>query len=99
MKYGLTAEQVTYLRETVVVPLAAQGAVVYLYGSRARGDHQPFSDIDLMIEGEPIKPAELSRIRESLVEGPLPYKVDLVLISEFADSYRAGYLQDRIRLG
>jgi predicted nucleotidyltransferase len=42
----------------VVKPLLALGAEVFVFGSRARGDSQPFSDLDLMIEAE----TDLSKI-------------------------------------
>lgn len=49
---------------------------VYLYGSRARGSAQPFSDIDLYIEG-PVREDELTELRAQFEESNLPMKVDL----------------------
>ncbi|MBE9540577.1 MAG: nucleotidyltransferase domain-containing protein [Proteobacteria bacterium] len=33
-------------------PLKNQGANVWIFGSRARGDHQEYSDLDLMVSAD-----------------------------------------------
>lgn len=95
MTFGLTPEQLVFIRETIVAPLKAHGADVYVYGSRARGDHRPFSDLDLMVEAPATIAPALSAARERVEKGNFPYKIDLVLLSEFAEAYKPGYLRDR----
>lgn len=51
---------------------------VYLFGSRARGDYKPRSDIDLAIEGERLPVGIKTRLRH--VSGL--YKLDIVYLSE-----------------
>lgn len=96
MKFGLSPEQFRYILKTVVDPLRSENAKVWCYGSRARGDHKPFSDLDLMIESDHDLSSELAEIREVLINGNFPYKVDLVQLSEFADSYRPGFERDKV---
>lgn len=96
MKFGLTDQEYQYIKKTVVDPLTRQGARIYCYGSRARGDHKPFSDLDLMIDGPGDLEIEVGKISEVLANGNFPYKVDLVLLKEFADSYRESYETDKI---
>lgn len=82
-----------------ITPIKQLGAKVYVFGSRARGDHQEFSDIDLLVESPtPLPPYLLSQIRSQLEESRLPIKVDVVDIHELANSYRAGVIKDRIEL-
>jgi len=60
------------------------GVEVYLFGSRARGDERPYSDVDIALvckEGGDIS-KKLTLFRELLEESHLPYKVDLVEIAE-----------------
>lgn len=96
MKFGLTPQQYEFVLQNVVIPLRQEGAEVYCFGSRARETHRQFSDLDLMVEGEgKALNAKIGAIRENLVESNFPYKVDLVLFSEFADSFKPGYLQDK----
>lgn len=93
--FGLTAEELHYICNTVVAPVMAQGGVVYCYGSRARGDHHPFSDLDLMVEASSDLELLLAGIREQISNGNFPYKVDLVQLRDFADSYKPGYQRDK----
>lgn len=96
MKFALSQQQYEYIHQTVVMPLQQKGAQIYCFGSRARGNHQPFSDLDLMIESESKQNLNIGQIQEQLQNGNFPFKVDLVHISDFADSYKSSYLQDRI---
>ena len=54
-------------------------AGVFLFGSRARKDHQAFSDFDIgLIAREPIDPQEIRHAKALLEESNLPFTVDLV---------------------
>ena len=96
MKFGLTDEQYNQILEIIVKPLMTEGAKVYCYGSRARGDHQKFSDVDLMVESSSKDNLKISDLIETIQNSNFPFKVDLVHISEFAESYKESYLKDRI---
>jgi len=52
---------------------------VELYGSRAKGNFRPGSDIDLCITGETLTLQDLLAIEARLDELMLPYKIDLSL--------------------
>lgn len=97
MNFGLSQDQQEYILNVVVKPLCSRGLKVFCYGSRARGDHRPFSDLDLMVEGAPNQEIRslVADIQEELTEGNFPLKVDLVFLDEFAVSYRAGYERDK----
>lgn len=82
--------------KNIVLPLQARGATIWCYGSRARGDYQKYSDLDLMVESNQDLSTELSLIREFLGKSNFPYKVDLVAFAEFAESYKDGYKKDRV---
>jgi len=47
-----------------------------LFGSRAMGNHKPYSDIDLVLYGD-IAPAAVDRLWTVFNESSLPYKVDV----------------------
>lgn len=58
---------------------------VYLFGSRARGEHRPNSDIDLALQGVHIRPSA----RLDIQEAAGLYKVDFVdLTDELDDSFK-----------
>ncbi len=96
MRFGLTQEQSKFIHENVVEPIAKLGGRVFVYGSRARGDHQRFSDLDLMVEfNRPLYPS-LAHIQELLQNSNFPYKVDLVPYPEFAEAYKKSYQKDKV---
>jgi len=47
-----------------------------IFGSRAKGNYQPNSDVDIAVWGD-IAPIELARIIGELEELPLPYRFDV----------------------
>ena len=98
MKFGLTSRQYQYIQETVVDPLKIQGATVWVFGSRARGDNQKFSDLDLMVSAGNDISAHVSNIQELLEEENFPFKVDIVESKNFAESYRESFDRDKVKL-
>lgn len=94
--FGLTQDQLDYITQVVVSPLRGLGNEVYCFGSRARLDHQPFSDLDLMVEGPSDCSREISRIQEILSTGNFPFKVDLVSFPDLASTYVSGYQKDKV---
>ena len=99
MKFGFTENELDYFQKELVSPLKDIDAKVWIFGSRARGDHQKFSDVDILVESHDEKINQLlSSIREKFEEGSFPYKIDLLLLEDLAKSYRDSVLKDRIEL-
>lgn len=96
MKLGLTSDEWNFINSTIVEPLKKQGAKVFCYGSRARGDYKKFSDIDLMVEGP--TNINLFALHEIAQKSNFPYKVDLVHYNDFAEAYKPGYEKDKVGL-
>ncbi|MFN8790023.1 MAG: nucleotidyltransferase family protein [Bdellovibrionales bacterium] len=97
MKFGLNPSQYEFILQKVIGPIRLLGAEVYCFGSRARGDHKSFSDLDLMIEGKKDQSLEtkVAEIREMLTNSSFPFKVDLVFYEDFVDSYKADYQKQK----
>lgn len=51
---------------------------VKIFGSRAKGNYKPYSDIDLVVYGEKITEKLLLHIASELDKLPTPYKFDIV---------------------
>ena len=51
---------------------------IYLFGSRAKGLHKRYSDIDIAIDGKIKDKTTLTKVKLILEESNLPYKVDLI---------------------
>lgn len=97
MKFGLSQQQYQFIKDHVVKPLEEKNAQVWCYGSRARGDFKAFSDLDLMIENAPQLDSLIGSIQEGLTNSNFPFKVDLVRLEQFAESYQSKYQEEKIR--
>lgn len=50
-----------------------------IYGSRAKGNYRPGSDIDLTLKGENLNLTDLNKIENEIDDLLTPYKIDLSL--------------------
>lgn len=75
MPYGLEKETL----EKIIGIFAQYGAVqeAIIYGSRAKGNHKPGSDIDLTLKGDDLNLKILNQISLDLDDLLLPYTFDL----------------------
>lgn len=99
MNFGLSPEERTFILNTVVKPLKGKNAIVWCFGSRARGDHRQFSDLDLLIDAPNLNQETLlsiSQIEETLINSNFPYKVDLVLLKNLAENYSKKILSEKV---
>ena len=87
LRFGLKPEVIDALR-TVFLQFPEVDSV-WVYGSRAKGNHRPGSDIDLTIKlvpGVNASSALLSKIRENLEDLNLIYMIDLSLYCEIENA-------------
>jgi type III restriction enzyme len=71
-------------------------ARVWIYGSRARGDHRDQSDIDLAVDAPDMPSGEFSRLLSRLEELGLIYRVDLLRLQDVLDEgFRSRIERDR----
>lgn len=77
--FGLPAAALRALRDTLARHAHVQRAIIY--GSRAKGNYRPGSDIDLTLEGAELDYRELLSIEGELDDQLLPYRIDLSLLS------------------
>lgn len=75
--FGLTDKEIQGLRQIFTsVPEVKE---VILYGSRARGDYKPYSDVDITLIGDSLQINHLSQIEQAIDDLYMPYFVDLSL--------------------
>jgi len=83
------------VRRIVTAGLRGLGTRVFLFGSRARGDHRRASDFDVaVLAARPLPRALLARIREELEESGVPVFVDLVDLAEAPAALREEVLRE-----
>ncbi len=67
---------------------------VYIFGSRARGDHTPRSDLDLGFLSDKDISYELSMLREILEESNLIFTVDVVDLSRVGEDFKREVIKE-----
>jgi predicted nucleotidyltransferase len=78
--FGLSDKTLASIRRILADYPAVDKAI--LYGSRAKGNYRPGSDIDLTLCGERLDLDLLGKIATRLEESPIPYTVDLSIWSK-----------------
>ena len=61
----------------------ARIAEVVLYGSRAKGNYKPFSDVDIVLIGDDLSRTDVNRLYAAIDDSSLPYKFDISLLASF----------------
>lgn len=79
MPYGLSDDTIQKICGVFSRHSGVEKAI--LYGSRAKGNFKPGSDIDLTLYGDALTTPELGSIAEELDDLLLPYKIDLSLFA------------------
>lgn len=72
---GLTDSQFSELTQILAICPNIEEAIVY--GSRAKGNYKPYSDVELTLKGEHLTWHDLCSIETMLDESSLPYQFDL----------------------
>jgi predicted nucleotidyltransferase len=75
MKYGLTDETISKIQQVFSTFPEVEQAI--LYGSRAKANFKPSSDIDITVKGENMNLQILNKIEWQLDDLLLPYTFDL----------------------
>lgn len=71
----------------------------FIFGSRADGHTDSFSDYDIGISGRKVIPfKKISLIKEAFEESDLPFKVDIVDFSQVSQKFRDHALKGKVVL-
>lgn len=95
---GLTDNQADWLKKHIIDPLKKAGAEVYCFGSRANGTESNFQIlIFIMVESKKDLSKLVYNLREVAEESDFPFKIDLVLKSEFNPHYLKSYNMNKVK--
>ena len=77
-------------RKTILALLERHlpGTEAWVYGSRAKWTSRPQSDLDLVVFATPEQRRGLGNLREAFEESDLPFRVDLFVWDEVAETFR-----------
>ncbi len=85
------------LKTLVTDFLKDEKVTILIFGSRARKENLPFSDVDIgIIPHGRLNDIKLALLREKIEDSSIPYKVDIVNLSEVSQDFRKQVLKDAI---
>ncbi|HYK55824.1 MAG TPA: nucleotidyltransferase domain-containing protein [Flavisolibacter sp.] len=90
-KYGLQASEIEAISKVLQAhPEVEQGI---LYGSRAKGNYKPASDIDLTLQGNLLSLHVLQAIETELDDLLLPYKFDISIFHKISNTSLIAHIE------
>ena len=95
MNHGIDEESKRKI--IAVVSALFPSAEIYLFGSRARGTHSQWSDIDIALkENEKISRYAIAEAVSMLEASNMPYKIDIVDFNSVTSDMRESIEDERI---
>jgi predicted nucleotidyltransferase len=91
MPYGLKDTHITAIKHILSSDTGIFQAI--LFGSRAKGNYKPGSDIDLALKTREFTFTDLLKISHQLDSLSLPWKFDLVIYDSITDSELKDHIQ------
>ena len=68
--------------------------LLYIFGSRARGDAKKYSDIDIAIKSKDLTPQITEKLKYIFENSTLPYEVDIVDLNNISENFKNIILGD-----
>jgi type I restriction enzyme S subunit len=88
MRFGLKDSEISKIKTILAGFSDIDEAIIY--GSRAKGNFKPYSDVDIALEGKNLTLNSKWKIEEKIDDLLLPYKTDIVIRSMISnDDLRA----------
>lgn len=85
------------LKKIVKDFLKTEDVKIFLFGSRARQDHNLFSDVDIgVFPGDKSAWRKIMFLKERIEESNIPYRVEFVNLKEVSDDFKNEVLKDAI---
>jgi len=90
-------KSIQYLKSLVFETLKEENVIVLLFGSRARGDFNRVSDIDIgILPGKNFDRRKLVFLKEQIEDLNIPYTVDVVDLSRVSEVFKDKALREGV---
>jgi predicted nucleotidyltransferase len=91
MSYGLTDIELNKLN--TIFSRYPNIEKVILYGSRAKGNYKPFSDVDITLTGDKLTHSELNKLSMNIDDLLLPYLFDVSIFETLTNLNLIDHIQ------
>ena len=93
----LENKYIVKLRKSIIDFFRHDRVKIVLFGSRARGDNSVFSDVDIgVIPAGELNRRRITLLQEKIEELNIPYKVEIVNLSEVSDEFKQEALKEAV---
>ncbi|TWU49969.1 Nucleotidyltransferase domain protein [Candidatus Brocadiaceae bacterium B188] len=90
-------EYLSMVKDIVIAFLKDEEVKVILFGSRARGNNQISSDVDVgIIPAGKFREERITLLKEKIENINIPYKVEIVNLSEVSEEFKREAMKDAI---
>jgi len=80
-----------------VISVLIPQAKIYLFGSRARGNHKRHSDIDIALDaGKPLKNVDVDEVKSMLNESNILQKIDVLDYHSVSSAMQESIMKEKI---
>lgn len=93
---GLSESDLKVIR--AILEQIVSGRDVRVFGSRAGSDSKPWSDLDLLVLGDPLPLAVLAALRDAFAESDLAYRVDVVEADSLSEELRTRWIASAVQI-
>ncbi|HHT9139050.1 MAG TPA: nucleotidyltransferase family protein [Candidatus Wunengus sp. YC60] len=90
-------EYLSAVKEVVITFLKDEKVKIVLFGSRARGNNQRCSDVDIgIIPAGKFHEERITLLKEKIENINIPYKVEIVNLSEVSEEFKREAMKDAV---
>jgi len=94
---SIEKKYLSIIKEAVVASLKDDKVKIILFGSRARGDNNRCSDVDIgIIPFGKFKEERITLLKEKVENLNIPYKVEIVNLSEVSEEFKTEAMKDAV---
>ena len=94
---SIEKEYLSIIKEAVVTSLKDDKVKIVLFGSRARGDNQRCSDVDIgIIPVGKFNKDRITLLKEKVEDLNIPYKVEIVNLSEVSEEFKTEAMRNAV---
>jgi predicted nucleotidyltransferase len=85
------------VKSSVLEFLKDENITIILFGSRARGNFNRFSDIDIgIIPNDKLDNKKITLLKDSLENMNIPYTIDIVDLSKVSNTFKQKALKEKV---
>jgi predicted nucleotidyltransferase len=85
------------VKSSVLEFLKDENITIILFGSRARGNFNRFSDIDIgIIPNDKLDNKKITLLKDSLENMNIPYTIDIVDLSKVSNAFKQKALKEKV---